>query len=268
MLLGGHTVDDDELKYGLSVTGTVHPQKILTNKGSRPGDVLILTKKHRHRESSPRRPRRKWPTRSAAKSGGFHDPAQRPGGAGHGRSDRPCLHGHHGLWPHRPRRRNGQGAGLSFRLLLSKIPVSWGTRDYAGHGLVPGGRLLQPGPFRQSDLLRSQVPETERILLFDPQTSGGLLIALPAAEGERLLRRSQGSGNSRGGHHRRGGAKGRKANYRGIIKQDQVQTRGFKRTDEFERKGKLESFQALANCDLRLMTIYAMLYAELGLANF
>ncbi len=44
VLMGGHTVEDAELKYGLSVTGTVHPRRILTNKGARAGDVLVLTK--------------------------------------------------------------------------------------------------------------------------------------------------------------------------------------------------------------------------------
>ncbi|NLC38343.1 MAG: selenide, water dikinase SelD, partial [Clostridia bacterium] len=44
LLVGGHTVEDPEPKYGLAVTGTVHPQKVLTNQGARPGDVLVLTK--------------------------------------------------------------------------------------------------------------------------------------------------------------------------------------------------------------------------------
>ena len=44
VMLGGHTIDDDEPKYGLSVTGVVHPDKVLTNAGARPGDALVLTK--------------------------------------------------------------------------------------------------------------------------------------------------------------------------------------------------------------------------------
>jgi len=44
LLVGGHSVEDNELKYGLSVTGTIHPEKVLYNKGARPGDKLILTK--------------------------------------------------------------------------------------------------------------------------------------------------------------------------------------------------------------------------------
>jgi selenide,water dikinase len=49
ILLGGHTVDDPELKYGLSVTGTIHPAKVVHNNGARPGDALVLTKSLGHR---------------------------------------------------------------------------------------------------------------------------------------------------------------------------------------------------------------------------
>jgi len=45
VLLGGHSVDDNELKYGLSVTGTIHPKKVVRNNGAKPGDKLVLTKK-------------------------------------------------------------------------------------------------------------------------------------------------------------------------------------------------------------------------------
>ena len=84
VLLGGHTVDDDELKYGLSVTGTVHPQKILTNKGSRPGDVLILTKKIGTGIVSTAAKAEMADPAAIESRGGIHGPAQQGGGAGHG----------------------------------------------------------------------------------------------------------------------------------------------------------------------------------------
>ena len=82
-------------------------------------------------------------------------------------------------------------------------------------GIDPGGRLLQPDHFGKAISFAPQVPETERILLFDPQTSGGLLIALPPPEGERLLRSFQDQGIQEAAAHRRSDVQGRKVDYRG-----------------------------------------------------
>jgi selenide,water dikinase len=189
VLLGGHTVDDDELKYGLSVTGTIHPQKILTNKGSRPGDVLILTKKIGTGIVA-----------TAAKAE-MADPAalkiavESMARLNKGAAQAMALSAVHactditgfGLIGHAGEMANG--AGLSFHLFFSQIPLLPGTRDYADMGLIPAGAYCNRDHFGKATAFASQVPETEQILLFDPQTSGGLLIALPSAEGEGLLRR-------------------------------------------------------------------------------
>jgi selenide,water dikinase len=188
VLLGGHTVDDDELKYGLSVTGTIHPRKIVTNKGSRPGDVLILTKSIGTGIIS-----------TAAKAE-MADPAiiqkavdsmvrlnARAMQAMISTSAHACtdITGF-GLLGHASEMANG--AGLSFRISYSQIPILPGTEDYAAMGLVPAGGYCNRDHFGKAISFASQVPEMEQIILFDPQTSGGLLIALPAADGEKLLR--------------------------------------------------------------------------------
>jgi selenide, water dikinase len=188
VLLGGHTVDDDELKYGLSVTGTVHPQKILTNKGARPGDVLILTKKIGTGIVS-----------TAAKAE-MADPAALNAAVEsmarlnkraaqalasfdvHGCTDITGF----GLAGHAAEMAGG--AGLSFRLFYSQIPFLPGAKEYAAMGLIPAGAYCNRDHFGKTMSFSSRVPDAERILLFDPQTSGGLLIALPPREGERLLK--------------------------------------------------------------------------------
>jgi len=188
VLLGGHTVDDDELKYGLSVTGTVHPQKILTNKGARPGDVLILTKKiGTGLVATAAKAEMAEP---AALETAVESMVRLNKGAAqamesldvHGCTDITGF----GLAGHAAEMANG--AGLTFRLHYSQIPLLPGAKEYAALGLIPGGGYCNRDHFGRETSFAVRVPEAERIILFDPQTSGGLLIALPPREGERLLR--------------------------------------------------------------------------------
>ena len=194
MLLGGHTVDDAELKYGLSVTGTVHPGKVITNKGSQVGDVLILTK---------------------ALGVGIISTANKAGMAESGflqgavdsmvrlndqAAEAMVESGAHactditgfGLLGHASEM--ARACGLSFRFFYSRIPILPGAREYAAQGMVPGGAYCNRDHFGPAISISPKVPESERIILFDPQTSGGLLIALPQAVGETLLQRLKGKG--------------------------------------------------------------------------
>jgi len=187
VLLGGHTVDDSELKYGLSITGTVHPQKVVKNSGARVGDVLILTK---------------------ALGTGIISTANKAGMADAGflqkavdsmirlndqASEAMLAAGAHactditgfGLLGHASEM--ARGCGLSFRFFFSRIPILSGTGEYAAQGMVPGGAYCNQDHFGREVSISEIVPESERIILFDPQTSGGLLIALPAAAGGNLL---------------------------------------------------------------------------------
>jgi selenide,water dikinase len=194
VLLGGHTIDDDELKYGLSVTGTIHPQRILTNKGSRPGDVLILTKAIGTGIVS-----------TAAKAEMAEPAAMKTAADSMARLNKGAaqalapatIHActditGFGLIGHAAEMANG--ARLSFRLFYSQIPLLPGAKEYAAMGLIPAGAYCNRDHFAKTIFFVPSVPETERILLFDPQTSGGLLIALPPDEGKELLRRLQDSG--------------------------------------------------------------------------
>ena len=194
VLLGGHTVDDDELKYGLSVTGIVHPQKILTNKGSRPEDILILTKRigtgvvstaAKAEMADPAAVRTAVESMARLNKGAaqIFAPA-----TVHACTDITGF----GLIGHAAEMANG--AGLSFHLFYSQIPLLPGAKEYAAMGLIPAGAYCNRDHFGKATFFAFQVPETERILLSDPQTSGGLLIALPSGEGRDLLRRLQDSG--------------------------------------------------------------------------
>jgi selenide,water dikinase len=194
VVLGGHTVDDVELKYGLAVTGTIHPKKIVTNKGAEKGDVLILTK---------------------SLGTGIISTANKAGMADAGflqraidsmvrlndiASEAMNEWGPHactditgfGLLGHAAEM--AKGCGLSFRFFYSDLPILAGTKEYAAQGMVPGGAYCNQDHFGPEIFISAKVPEAERIILFDPQTSGGLLIALPRSNGEKLLGNLQAKG--------------------------------------------------------------------------
>jgi selenide,water dikinase len=84
-----------------------------------------------------------------------------------------------------------RGSGVSIRFLYSSIPILEGTREYAAQGLVPGGAYCNQKFWESETSISRKVPELEKIILFDPQTSGGLLIALPESEGEKLLKKME-----------------------------------------------------------------------------
>ena len=121
-VIGGHSIRDEEIKFGYAVTGTIHPQRVLANPGARPGDVLLFTKALgtgvistaiKTRQSRAGMDRRRRP---------LHDHAQQGRRRGdHGwlawRTNvrRPRAHRHHRLRPHRPCPRDGAGLGVSLR---------------------------------------------------------------------------------------------------------------------------------------------------------
>ena len=109
LLVGGHSVEDPELKYGLSVTGTVHPDRVVTNAGAQPGDRLILTKPLGTGVLATAIKGGHGATRGRGRGGALDDHPQPGCGRGHagGRGQR--LHRHHRLRPARPRAGDGQG---------------------------------------------------------------------------------------------------------------------------------------------------------------
>jgi selenide,water dikinase len=178
-MVGGHSVEDPELKYGLSVTGVVHPEAFLTNAGAKPGDLLVLTKPlgtgilatalkaGQLNEKSTRELTRLMTTlnRSAAEAAveiganactditGF-------GLLGH------CLE-------------LARASRVGLKIDTGKVPIIADTLTFCSIGLVPGGSYINQ-KFCSAELKID--PSVDPILLdvlFDPQTSGGLLISVP-----------------------------------------------------------------------------------------
>lgn len=177
-VLGGHTVDDAEPKYGLAVIGTAHPDRLMTNAAGRPGDVLVLTK-----------PLGAGIAAAAHKAGadapGLLDAAV----AGMLQSNRAASEAARevgvrcatdvtgfGLLGHL--RELAAASGVGATIQLGRVPVLDGVLRMAEEGHVPGGAGRNRDFVEQSVHFDPVVSERERVVLFDPQTSGGLLLAV------------------------------------------------------------------------------------------
>ncbi len=185
-VLGGHTVEDPEPKFGMVVTGTIHPSEILKNTGAQPGDQLVLTKplgtgilstgikrgmvEDQTRELVSRQMMslnktaadvmKKYPVHACTDVTGF------------------------GLMGHL--KEMTSGSECNARVWYDKVPFLPEVKNLAVAGVIPGGSHNNLS-FVSEFVDFGKLPRTDQLLLCDAQTSGGLLIALPAAEAEKLV---------------------------------------------------------------------------------
>jgi selenide,water dikinase len=186
-LAGGHSTEDDEPKFGLSVTGVVHPDKIWRNCGAREGDQLILTKPIGSGVLINAQ-RKGWApeaamdacvklittlNRTAAEVMANHEIHAATDVTGFG------LAGH-GF-------ECAKGAGLTFQFEMGSVPIMEGSLEMYERGVSTGvnkaNRELVEGHYR----FDAALPEWHREIVFDPQTAGGLLVAVPSAQAQPLL---------------------------------------------------------------------------------
>ncbi|MBR6950115.1 MAG: selenide, water dikinase SelD [Oscillospiraceae bacterium] len=188
IITGGHTISGAEPIYGLAVSGFVHPQKVLTNSGARPGDVLILTKplgigvlttsakagmvdgpvltriydQMAQLNKAARDVMVRFPVHSCTDVTGF------------------ALLGHSFEM--------AQGSGVTVHLQAGRVPFHPEAYDLADMGFIPAGAYrnrdyAEPGVTVKADVSRAMLD-----LMYDPQTSGGLLMAVGEERSEELLR--------------------------------------------------------------------------------
>ncbi len=195
-LVGGHSVDDEEPKYGLCVNGVVHPERVITNAGARPGDALILTK-----------PLGSGVLFNAVRSGKFPYPELERevlpviaalNGPAMEAALRFELHActditGFGILGHLLEM--AQGADARIRLHYRRLSFYPGALEMYRKGETTGSNRPNREMVARSELeLRCTLSAAEEELLYDPQTSGGLLLALPAAQAEDLLAALQSAG--------------------------------------------------------------------------
>jgi len=195
-IIGGHTVDDTEPKFGLAVTGSVDPGRVVTNRGARPGDALVLTKPIG------------TGILSTALKRGLLEPAQEKvlidtmsalnktaSEAMQETGVNACtdITGF-GLMGHLLEMMNGSDTAAA--ISAGSIPLLPGVVELAASGVVPGGtrdNFAFTAPSAEYD---ERLSTTKRLVLSDAQTSGGLLISVPKGKAEALVRRLRSSGVS------------------------------------------------------------------------
>ena len=185
VMVGGHTIDDDEPKYGLSVTGTVHPSRILTNAGAQPGDALILTKAIGTGVLYTALKAELFPEGVAAAAAGMAQLNRYAAQAMERYAVNACtdITGF-GLLGHAYEM--SAASGVDMEVYSGEVPLLPDAAEAANMGLIPAGAYANR-EYLKAVSFDPAVPENIRDLLFDPQTSGGLLISIPAGQADALL---------------------------------------------------------------------------------
>ena len=191
VIAGGHTIQGAEPIYGLAVSGFVHPKKVLTNSGAQPGDVLILTKPlgvgiittaarggladaalmeriYRQMATLNKAARDvmvKYPVHSCTDVTGF------------------ALLGHSFEM--------AQGSHVTVHIRTDEVPFHREAWDFADMGLIPSGAYRNRDYAEAGVKLTRDIPRPMQDILYDPQTSGGLLIALPEKDAAACLAEMQ-----------------------------------------------------------------------------
>jgi len=184
VIAGGHSIEDKEPKFGLAVLGIAHPQKLLTKGGARPGDLLVLTKplgtgcittaaKQGQAEAAHVEEAVEWMTRlnrSACEAGCAVEVKGATDVTGFG------LLGHAS--------EIAQSSKVTLQFEFRRIPFLEGAMAYAERSMFPGGSKRNRTAYQAGVRFAAEVSAEEQMLLFDAQTSGGLLLAIPADRGE------------------------------------------------------------------------------------
>jgi selenide,water dikinase len=195
LLIGGHSVEDKEIKYGLSVTGVVHPDKVLFNRGARIGDKLVLTKPLgtgiistaiKAREASDEQMKQvidsmislnKKVSEIMITAGDIHSCTDITG---------------FGLLGHACEMIEGSDVGM--KIDSAAVPVFEGVRELLETGFVPGG-LYRNKDFRLNQIVKEKTcPDWLFDVLFDPQTAGGLFFSLPGNKAQKIVKKMHAAG--------------------------------------------------------------------------
>lgn len=187
VVVGGHSVDDPEIKYGMAVTGIVDPRRIVRNVGALPGDVVLLTKplgtgivttalKHQALDDAP------YHAAVASMSALNRDAAEvmRPFSV-HAATDVTGF----GLLGHA--HEMAHGSGVTIAIDATALPLLPAAEELAAAGHLTGGSKRNRAYLESRVSVASAVPAMRAEIAFDPQTSGGLLIAVGADEAAALL---------------------------------------------------------------------------------
>ncbi len=193
-LVGGHSIDDAELKYGLSVTGIVHPKSMVTNSGAKVGDRIILTKPLGTGIISTALKAGKASKELVARVTKYMATLNKRASelmqevgvhactdiTGFGFIGHVCQ--------------LAQNSQVGMKVNASSIPIFTEAEGFVKQSLFPGGLNRNKEFYGKLVEFSKQVPDYIQDILFDPQTSGGLLISLPSEEADLLVGRLKKAG--------------------------------------------------------------------------
>ncbi len=196
VIAGGHTVKDKEPKYGLVVVGFVDPRKMLTKGGLQPGDALVLTKPLgfgvittalKQEKADPQDVKEvvEWMSRLNKDAGALAVEFNLRAGTditgysllGHGNE-------------------MAEASGVALHIDYASLPLTGHARTYAEMGTFPGGAFDNLGFYSSKVKFDAAIDEPGRMLTFDPQTSGGLLLGVPHQKLEAFQARAREMGQS------------------------------------------------------------------------
>lgn len=186
--IGGHSIDDQEPKFGLSVTGIVHPEKVWKNVGAKPGDLLVMTKPIgvgimttgiKRQVVTPEQEAKVTEVmatlnKNAAELLKESTPHAVTDVTGFG------LLGHGSEM--------ARGSEVSFEFIFGSVPVLEGTYELAKQGIIPGGSKSNHS-WLVDDVVYEGIALEEQMILCDAITSGGLLVALPEQDAQSYVDR-------------------------------------------------------------------------------
>lgn len=187
VIAGGHSIDDQEPKFGMSVTGIVHPDKIFRNVGAKPGDVLVLTKPigvgiitTGIKQGKATKEQEEIVTKTMAelnKTAGEILMKYRPSAV----TDITGF----GLMGHAYEM--ASGSNVSMNIYQSKVPVLIGTRELAEKGAIAGGSRANHKWLIDNIIYDDSLDEIDQLILCDAITSGGLFISMAKNEAEKYI---------------------------------------------------------------------------------
>jgi selenide, water dikinase len=194
-VVGGHSVADEEVKYGMAVTGVIDPRRIIRNVGARPGDSLLLSKplgtgilmtafKRDRLPEDQYADAVRWMSQlnaATARAMLKYDVHAATDITGFGLVGHAC--------------KMAEGSGVTLRIEESDLPLLQGALELCREGMIPGGGHRNREYFSRYARVSDEIADEMVELVFDPQTSGGLLIALAEKDAISLLADLQSGGN-------------------------------------------------------------------------
>jgi selenide, water dikinase len=194
IIVGGHSIDDQEPKFGLSVTGLAHPDRIFKNVGAKPGDLLVLTK-----------PIGVGILTTGIKREAVTAEQEEAVTQTMASLNKVAAETLEGLNPHAVTDVTGfgllghslemaKGSEISFEIQSSSVPMLEGTKELAEQGIVPGGSKANERWIASSVHYAPEITDVDKSILCDAITSGGLLVSLTEDEAHQYVEAMQSKG--------------------------------------------------------------------------